>query len=106
MSYFPSSYTLNAATPVPVATDNAGLVLVMPLMPVPILVICEMSPLATPMRHRFGMPSRSEMKRSAQPSGPHCGLMFLPDRNARDGGTTHVVASTTARRQSPLSSGG
>ena len=98
MSYFPSSYTLNAATPLRVATDNAGLVLVMPLMPVPIRVICEISPLATPMRYRFGMPSRSEMNSSALPSGVHCGLMFLPDVNARSGCTAPVAASAIARR--------
>ncbi len=98
MSYLPDSYTLNAATPAPDATDNAGLELVMPLMPVPMRVIWLMSPRSTPMRYRFGMPSRSEMKTSALPSGVHCGLMFLPDVNARSGRTTPVPGSTIARR--------
>jgi hypothetical protein len=34
MSYFPSSYKLKAATPVPEETEIAGLVFVMPLIPV------------------------------------------------------------------------
>jgi hypothetical protein len=43
--YLPSPYTLNAATPLCAATDNAGLVLVMPLNPVAAAVTCVISPL-------------------------------------------------------------
>ena len=44
------------------ATDIAGLVLVIPLSPVPTLVSCATSPVASVTRYRLAMPSRSEMK--------------------------------------------
>ena len=46
----------------PVASEAAGLVLVIPLNPVPTFVSWATSPVASVTRYRLAMPSRSEMK--------------------------------------------
>ena len=80
----------------------AGLVLVMPLSPVPTVVSCATSPVATVTRYRLGMPLRSEMKYSDAASGDHCGLMFLPAVNARSCSMRPLSGSMMASRYGPM----
>src|SRR5678816_1755046 len=104
MSYFPSLYTLNAATSRVPATDSAGLELVMPLVPVETLVSCDVVPFATETAYTSGMPFRLETKYNCRPSCDHWGLIESAPANVCTRCRRALDSSIVASSYCPIAS--
>src|SRR4030095_16160194 len=86
------------------ATDNAGLELVMPLVPVETFVSCAVAPSTTETAYTSAMPLRLEMKYSCRPSRDHWGLIELAPANVCTRCTRALDVSTVASSYFPIAS--